>query len=153
VIGQPRRYLKRFLFVVEVDGIDGTIGFETVGPIEAEVGLVEQHEGGLVEVADQSPGKVKWTEVVLTRGATDSRDLYDWFLQVVDAEANAGLLDEEYKRNVSIVARDRDGSERVRWNLQKAWPRKWKGGEWDAKAEENVVEEITLVYQRATRTP
>jgi phage tail-like protein len=146
VQGTPRGYDKKFLFAVEIDGLD-VAWFESVSGLEAEVGVVEQHEGGNINVADQSPGKVKFSAITLMVGATDNSELYDWWLQVVDAAANVGLVDAEYKKNLSIVQKDRDGSEKRRFNLFEAWPSKYKSGEWDAKAEENVIEEVTLTYK------
>lgn len=145
VVGQPRSYDKKFLFAVEIDGLE-VAWFETCSSLEAEVGVVEQHEGGGINVADQSPGKVKFPAVTLGVGATDNTELYDWWLQVVDAEADTGEPDDDYKKQAAIVQKDRDGSEKRRFTLYKAWPSKYKAGEWDAKAEENVIEEITLTY-------
>lgn len=147
VTGTPRNYDKKFLFTVEIDGLD-IAWFESISSLESEVGVVEQHEGGLINVADQSPGKIKFAPVTLMVGATDNRELYDWHLLVADAAANAGEPDDGYKKNVAIVQKDRDGSEKKRWNLFEAWPSKFKAGEWDAKAEENVIQEITLTYKR-----
>jgi phage tail-like protein len=146
VQGTPKNYDKKFLFAVEIDGLE-VAWFESVSGLEFEVGVVEQHEGGNINVADQSPGKVKFAAVVLSIGSTDNRELYDWALLVVDAAANSGEIDNEYKKNVSIVQKDRDQSEKRRYNLFEAWPNKYKSGEWDAKAEENVVEEVTLTYR------
>lgn len=146
VQGNPRNYDKKFLFAVEIDGID-VAWFESVSGLEAEIGVVEQHEGGNINVADQSPGKVKFAAITLMVGSTDNTQLYDWWLQVIDAGANVGEVDNDYKRNLSIVQKDRDGSEKRRFNLYEAWPSKYKSGEWDAKAEENVIEEVTLTYK------
>lgn len=146
VQGTPRNYDKKFLFAVEIDGLE-VAWFETISGLESEVGVVEQHEGGNINVADQSPGKIKYSAVTLTIGATDNTELYDWHLLVVDASANAGEVDMEYKKNVAIVQKDRDQSEKRRYTLYEAWPSKYKSGEWDAKAEENVLEEVTLTYK------
>lgn len=150
VVGTPRSYDKKFLFTVEIDSLD-VAWFETCSSLEAEIGVVEQHEGGGINVADQSPGKVKFPAVTLTIGATDNEELYRWWLQVIDAAADTGEPDDSYKKNVAIVQKDRDGSEKRRHTLYKAWPSKYKAGEWDAKAEENVIEEITLTYLRFDR--
>jgi phage tail-like protein len=147
VTGTPRNYDKKFLFTVEIDGLD-VAWFEKVSGLEKEVGVVEQHEGGDPNVADQSPGKVKFSEVTLTIGATDNRELYDWSELVIDAEAGTGAVDNDYKKNVAIVQKDRDGSEKRRWNLFECWPKKFSAGEWDAKAEENVMQEVVLVVKR-----
>lgn len=150
VVGKPRSYDKRFLFTIEIDQLT-VAWFESASAIEAEVGVVEQHEGGKINVANQAPGKVKWSPVTLSIGATDNDELYQWWLLVVDSAANAGQPDDSYKKGVAIVQRDRDGSERKRWNLREAWPSKAKFGEWDAKAEENVVEEYTLTFKYAEK--
>jgi phage tail-like protein len=150
VVGTPRSYDKKFLFAIEIDGLD-VAWFETCSSLEAEIGVVEQHEGGGINVADQSPGKVKFPAVTLTVGATDNQELYNWWLQVIDAAADTGEPDDTYKKQAAIVQKDRDGTEKRRHTLYKAWPSKYKAGEWDAKAEENVIEEITLTYLRFDR--
>lgn len=147
VTGTPRSYDKKFMFTVEIDGL-AIAWFESVSGLESEVGVVEQHEGGSINVADQSPGKVKFSPVTLMVGATDNRELYDWYLLVIDAAANSGEPDDSYKKTVSIVQKDRNGTEKKRWNLFEAWPSKFKAGEWDAKAEENVMQEVTLTIKR-----
>jgi phage tail-like protein len=150
VVGTPRSYDKKFLFGIEIDGLE-VAWFETCSSLEAEIGVVEQHEGGGINVADQSPGKVKFAAVTLGIGATDNEELYKWWLQVIDAAADTGEPDDTYKKNCAIIQKDRDGSEKRRHTLYKAWPSKYKAGEWDAKAEENVIEEITLTYLRFER--
>jgi phage tail-like protein len=147
VTGTPRNYDKKFLFTVEIDGLD-VAWFESVSGLESEIGVVDQHEGGDPNVADQSPGKVKFNQVTCTIGATANRELWDWWELVIDAEAGTGAVDNEYKKNISIVQKDRDGSEKKRWNLYECWPCKFKAGEWDAKAEENVMQEVTFVVKR-----
>lgn len=147
VIGTPRSYHKKWMFKVEIDGLD-IAWFQSVSGLEQEVGIVEQHEGGNPNVADQSPGKIKNTPITLVAGVTVNSDLWDWWQLVVDATTGLGLPDEQYKRTVVISQLDRDGTVLKRWTLAKAWPHKYTGGEWDAKSEENVVESIVLVYQR-----
>jgi phage tail-like protein len=146
IVGQPRSYDKKFNFTIEIDGLD-IAWFESVSGLEAEVGVVEQHEGGQLNVADQSPGKVKFAQLTLTVGATDNQELYNWFLQVIDSASNSGQPDNAYKKSVAVVQNDRDGTEKRRYNVYEAWPCKYKAGEWDAKAEENVIQEITLCYK------
>src|SRR5258706_16390130 len=96
VTGNPRNYDKKFLYSVEIDGL-AVAWFESISGLEAEIGVVEQHEGGLINVADQSPGKVKFAALTLKVGATDNRELYDWWLLVVDAAADTGQVAKLYK--------------------------------------------------------
>lgn len=146
IVGTPRGYDQKWNFAVEIDGLD-VAWFETVSGLEFEIGVAEQHEGGSIVVASQEATKVKFTPVTLALGATGNRELYDWALEVANAAANAGAVSPDYKKSVSIVQKDRDGTEKRRYDLAEAFPTKYKSGEWDAKAEENVVEEMTLTYR------
>lgn len=146
VTGTPRNYDKKFLFTFEIDGLD-IAWFESISGLEGEIGVIEQHEGGAINTADKSLGKVKFTNLTLMVGATDNRDLYDWWLLCIDAAADTGEVDAAYKKNCSLVQKDRDGSEKRRWNIFEAFPCKFKAGDWDAKAEENVIQEMGLAYR------
>jgi phage tail-like protein len=110
-----------------------------------EVSKVEHREGGVL-IPNKSPGLVSFTDVTLERGATSDRDMWDWMVEVANAAANSGLIDDEYKRNLDIVQLDRDGSELRRWRITNAWPMKLIAGEWDNEADENVIESVTLTY-------
>ncbi len=146
VVGTPRSYFKKFKFVVEIDGIANS-GYEKAGPLESETAVIEAWEGGSLVAAAKDPGRVSFTEVVLSRGATRDEDLFRWYKSVSDAARNAGDVDPKYKKNLDIVQQDRDGTTLARWRLVDAWPRRFKAGEWDNTADENVMEEVTLVYR------
>jgi len=150
VTGEPRRYDKKFLYSIEIAGLT-VAHFQSCSELSFEVGVVEQHEAGLINVADQSPGKVKFPPIDLAIGATNDRELHDWAIQVIDAAANTGEPDDEYKKTMAIVQRERDGSEKKRYNLFKAWPFKYVAGDWDATAEENVIESMSITFIRWER--
>lgn len=145
VVGKPRKFFKKFKFVVEVDNV-AVAAFTKAGPLEVEVAVVEQYEGGTL-IPEQEPGRAKFSELTLMRGACDDLDMWNWMKQVVDAAANAGLATPEYKRNMDIVQQERDGRTLRRWRIYDAWPKKFKAGDWDNDADENVIEEAVLVYR------
>lgn len=144
VIGTPRSFHKKFKFIIEADGITHA-GFQKCSELSAEVAKVEYNEGGSI-IPDKSPGRTTFTDVTLERGACVDHELYDWFLEVVDASAGTGLVDPGYKRNVEIVQQDRDNGELRRWRLVGAWPIKFSAGDWDNDADEVVIESVTLTY-------
>lgn len=148
--GAEKSFFKSFKFRVEIDGFADS-RFQKCSAIEAEVAVIEQSEGGDL-VADKSPGRVKFADVTLTRGATKNQDMANWFEQVVDAAANSGLADAEYKRTVDIVQLDRNNQPIERTRLFKAWPSKLKKGEW-SDADENLMAELTLTYEYAKTIP
>lgn len=144
VVGSARSFYKKFKFIIEIDGV-AYAGFQKCSALEAEVAVVEQNEGGSL-IPDKSPGRVKFSDLTLDRGATDDLDLFNWFKEVVNASANSGLTDPNYKRNLDIVQQDRDGTTLRRWRITRAWPTKFSAGEWDNDADENVMESISLAY-------
>jgi len=144
IIGTPRDFHKKFKFIVEIDGL-GSSAFRDCSELAAEIAKIEQREGGVL-AADPDPGLVTYTDITLTRGATSDHDLYDWFKEVADAAANAGLVNPQFKRMVEIVQLDRDNSELRRWRVHKAWPQKIVAGSWDNEADENTIESVTLTY-------
>jgi phage tail-like protein len=142
VIGTPRSFHDKFKFVVEIDGVAHG-GFQKCSELSSELAKIEYSEGGSL-IPNKSPGRVTISDVTLERGASQDRDLYDWYLQCVDASAGVGLNDPSYKRNVDIVQQNRDGSELRRWRLFSAWPSKFVAGTWDNEADEKVIESVTL---------
>jgi len=144
VIGTPRTFHKKFKFVVEIDGV-ASAGFHKCSELAVEVANVEYYEGGSL-IPNKSPGRLKFPDVTLDRGATSDEDLFKWLSDVADASANAGLVEPDFKRNLDIVQQDRDGSTLRRWRLTGAWPVKFVAGEWDNSADENVIESVTLTY-------
>ena len=145
ITGKPRNYFKKFLFRVEIKGVT-VAKFAKAGPLEAEVAVVEQWEGGAL-AAEKSPGRYKTTDVVLERGATNDLDLWKWFKLVADISANGGAVEDDYKRTPDIVQVDRDGTELRRWTLHDAWPTKFVAGVWDNTADANTIESVTLTYK------
>lgn len=146
VIGKTRSFHKKFKFIVEVDSF-GSSAWQKCGELSSEIAKIEQWEGGAL-IPNKSPGRMTFADVTLDRGATEDLDCYNWFNTVASAVSNAGLIDDEYKRNADIVQQNRDGKTLRRWRLTNAWPMKFMAGEWDNGADENVMEGLTLTFDR-----
>jgi phage tail-like protein len=108
ILGTPRTFHKKFKFVIEIDQFSSA-GFQKCSELSVEVANIEYHEGGSL-IPNKSPGRLKFADVTLERGATRDHELFDWFSDVADAAANAGLVEPVFKRNVDIVQQDRDGT-------------------------------------------
>ncbi len=144
VTGNPRSFHKKFKFIVEIDDV-AHAGFQKCSELSVEIANVQYFEGGSL-IPNKSPGRLTFPDVTLERGATQDRDLFDWFEEVAVTSSGLGSVDPNYKRNLDIVQQDRDGSTLRRWSLTGAWPVKFVAGEWDNEADENVVESVTLAY-------
>jgi phage tail-like protein len=144
IIGKPRSFHKKFKFIVEIDQVQHA-GFQKCSELSVEIANVQYYEGGSL-IPNKSPGRLTFPDVTLERGATEDRDLFDWFQQVASTAGGLGLTDPDYKRNLDIVQQDRDGATLRRWSLTNAWPVKFVAGEWDNESDENVIESVTLSF-------
>jgi phage tail-like protein len=151
VLGTPRTFFKKFKYIVEIDQFRSA-GFQKCSELSVEVAAIEYYEGGSL-IPNKSPGRLKFADVTLERGATKDQDLFDWMSEVADAAANAGLVEPRFKRSCDIVQLDRDGSTLRRWSLSGAWPIKFVAGAWDNESDENVIESVTLTYDFFTLNP
>jgi phage tail-like protein len=145
IIGKPRSYFKKFLFTVEIPGV-GSAKFQSCSEPKMSTDVIEQWEGGAI-LPEESPGRMKVETVTLERGATKDLDLLAWYYSVNDASSGLGAPDDQYKKTVSIVQRDRDGSVLRRWRLKKAWPISYSPGGWDNTQSANMIESMQLRYK------
>ena len=144
IIGQPRSPHHRRSFQVECDDV-GSASFQKCSELAVECAKVEYFEGGAI-IPNKSPGRLTFSDVTLERGATQDRDLFDWFQDVASMSSGLGLAGEGFKRGVDIVQKDRDGTTLRRWTLSRAWPVKFVAGEWDNESDEVVIESVTLTF-------
>lgn len=131
-------------FSLELD--DVKLGYFTACSglaIELEVVThkVAQKDGKHLE--RKIPGRAKYGEVVMKRGYSDNRDLYEWFAKVVVA----GKFE---RKTAAIVVLSRDGVEVARFNLDKCWPSKLTGSDLSAKSDEVIIEEVTIQHELLT---
>ena len=125
------------------------IGNEVVGyftecsGLGARVEAVQWREGGSGRWVHQLPGRLEYADVTLRYGLTASRDLWDWFTQLMQGEAE--------RKNVSIILLDNQSQAVERWNLFQAWPKQWQGTPLDALGQEVAVESVTLVFEYLER--
>src|SRR3954471_8436716 len=105
-------------FNLEVDSVSIAY-FTGCSGLSMEFDVVSFKEGDGKKVVERKrPGKPKYSEVVLKRGFTSNKALYDWFDSVVKAS------DPTPYKTASIVVMDRNGEEAARFNLEQAWPNK-----------------------------
>jgi phage tail-like protein len=133
---------RNFNFLVEIQGITQA-GFTDCSGFNASNDPIEYREGGHVTSPRKLPGMTKYSNITLKWGLTDSRELYDWFRDVVN-----GKID---RRNGSIIVRDLDGTVKVRWDFYDAWPTKFDHPDFSAKSNEVAIETLELAVERFER--
>jgi len=88
----------------------------------------------------QRMGRVTFATVVLKRGMTSTRDLWNWF-QLLTGGAYA------YRLSVEIEMRNNAGAPALTWKLARAMPVKFKAADLNARGAEVGIEELHLVHE------
>ncbi|MBP1733181.1 MAG: phage tail tube protein gp19 [Deltaproteobacteria bacterium] len=129
---------ENFNFRVEIDGITQA-GFSEVSVLEASVDVVEYREGNELSHVRKLPGRVKYGNVTLKWGVTNSQELYNWWKSVRDGNV--------IRKNMSIVLMDQQRNDVKRWNVREAWPVSYKVGPLDAKGNDVLIEELEITNE------
>lgn len=96
--------------------------------------------GGSNYGAAQRVGPVTFATVVLKRGMTSTRDLWNWFQAV-----NGGAY--SYRLTVRITMQSPDGEPVLTWVLDRALPVKFKAADLNARGTEIGIEELHLAHE------
>jgi len=131
-----------FNFLVELDGITQA-SFQECSGLDSTTDPVEYREGGENTTVRKLPGKTTYADISLKRGITDSDELWQWRKSVVNGQIQ--------RRNGSIILLDLEGNEKIRWNFFNAWPSKWEGPSFDAKANDIAIETLTIAHEGIER--
>jgi len=140
--GQRVDPYRNFNFLVELDGITQA-GFTDCSGFGASTDPIEYREGGENKTPRKLPGLTKFTNITLKWGLTDSRELYDWYRDVVNGKIQ--------RKNGSIIVLDLEGNEKVRWNFLNAWPTKWDAPDFSAKGNDIAIDMLELAVEGTER--
>jgi phage tail-like protein len=140
--GDRKDPFRNFNFLVEIDGITQA-GFTECTGFGANTDPIEYREGGETKTVRKLPGITKYPNITLKWGLTDSRELYDWYRDVVNGKIE--------RRSGSIILNDLEGAEVARYNFFEAWPTKWDGPDFNAKGTDVAIETLELAHERIER--
>lgn len=130
--------LQKFMFRVTIPGLPTGLGFQKVGGLTREVGVVEYLEG-LYQYTHKLPGREKVGEVTLERGSYATKELEALYKKV--------LTDPEIRNTVIIEILDRFGEAKRTYKLAEAWVSKWEGSDLDATSDDVAIEKLTLQFE------
>ena len=131
-------------FLVEIDGITQA-GFQECSGLDSQTASVDYREGADAMHVRKLSGLNSFSPISLKRGITDSKELWNWRLDVVAGKTG------EMRRNASIVLLDEKGAEKMRWNLLNAWPSKWTGPAFNATDNSVAVEVLEITHEELSR--
>ncbi|MCE9673645.1 phage tail protein [Myxococcus stipitatus] len=135
-VGCARRDASRaYHFKLLIDGVDEG-DFTRCTDLELEASDPSGGEG--------LAGAVPQGDMTLSHGVTRSPELWQWFV----ASMNGMPL----RKNVSVLLLDPDGmTQKLRWNLNEAWPKKWRAAPLDALGQRIAIDSLTLVFESISR--
>lgn len=130
--------LQKFMFRVTIPGLPAGLGFQKVGGLNREVGVVEYLEG-LYQYTHKLPGREKVGEVTLERGSYATKEL--------EAQYKHALTNPNFRNTVIIEILNRFGEAKRTYKLAEAWVSKWEGSDLDASSDDVAIEKITLQFE------
>lgn len=128
----------QFNFLLEIDGAVKA-GFSEVSGLTTETAIIEYREGSDRTPPRKLPGLTKYSNIVLKRGITKDRSLWDWRKTVIDGAVR--------RANGSIILLDDSRQEVVRWNFREGWPSKWEGPTLNAKSSDLAIETLEIAHE------
>lgn len=136
---------KKYNYSVVIGGISQA-GFSEVSAADTEVQPIEYREGTYKKMTvGKLSGLVKYGNVTLKWGISDSKEFVDWIKKCEGGETE--------RQKVTIQLMDDTNQEpKAEWELEEAWPTKYTAP--DLKADDNGVafESIELCHEGLTRT-
>ena len=124
-------------FLVKAD--DCTIGrFAHCHGLSAEYEIEEYAEGGQNAFVHKLRGRMRYPNLVLSRGITHESGLMDWFLQTKQAGERG---------NISVSLLGPDGKPVRRWGFEGAFPVRWEGPVLNARSHTAATETLEIAHR------
>jgi phage tail-like protein len=134
--------IHSFRFKVEISGLL-VGGFSEVSGLEANTEFDEYREGGVNDYTHKLPKTTKYSNLILKKGMTDSKDLFNWHQDVVVGNIQ--------RKNITIFIVDATGTRVREWTFQDAFPIKWTRSELKADSNSLSVESIEIAHHGLVR--
>jgi len=129
----------QFNFLIEIDGVVKG-GFSEASGLTTDTNIIEYREGSEQHGSTRKlPGLIKYNNIVLKRGWTKDKSLWQWRKKVIDGKTQ--------RNNGSIVLLDEARNEALRFNFREGWPSKWEGPALNAKTSEVAIETLEIAHE------
>ncbi len=125
-----------FNFEVQIEDII-VGGFSEVSGLRIETEVYAIKEGGMNYFEYKLPKSTKFSDITFKRGITDW-DLYNWYLDIIYGNI--------IRKNGSIILRDQDKEELLRWDFYEAYPIKWESSTLSSSGNAIATETLVLTH-------
>lgn len=134
---------KKYNYKVVIDQTEEA-GFSEVSAPEITSDPVEYRVEAMAgKTPGKQPGILKYSNVTLKRGTTESRVFASWMKEIQNGKAP--------RKNVVITLIDDEMQEAASWQLEKAWPTKYTAPDFNATSNEVAIESLELVCEGINR--
>jgi phage tail-like protein len=130
--------ISAFNFIIEIDGVV-VGGFAECSGLQTETPPIEYRTGAEDITVRKLPGLRKYPNIVLKRGYTNSRELWEWRKKVINGRTD--------RRSGSITLLDEARQKALEWKFREAWPTKWDGPTLNAKNNEVSIETLEIAHE------
>jgi len=131
-------------FLVTINGVldDGRAihgSFAEVSGLEVTITPIEYRNGSEDITVRKLPGLKKFTNITLKRGAIGDLTLWQWIKTVMNGQTQ--------RADGTITLLDESRQAVMTWTFRRAWPCKWSGPSFNAKANEVAIESIEICHE------
>lgn len=135
---------RNMRFLVEIDSVVQA-GFSEATIPDSSQDPIEYREGSEPPYNRKIPGVVKYGNISLKWGITDSMELYEWRKLVEQGKMK------DARRNMAIILLDEEANPKSRWEFSEAWPSKYDAPDMNAKGTDIAIETLEIVHEKMER--
>ena len=140
MVAPERTYLQTGRFMVELDGVL-VAAFQECSGLNVEVTTEPRPEGGNNEFVRLIPGGLKYGNITLKRGLTESPQFMAWRPTITNGQINV------QRKTISIKVFTHGGETIKQWDVTRAFPVKWTGPDLKATSMDVAIESLELAHE------
>jgi phage tail-like protein len=130
---------SQFNFLIEIDGVVRG-GFSECSGLTSDTNIIEYREGNEKTLTVRKlPGLAKYPPIMLKRGQTKDRSLWDWRKKVTDGQTS--------RTDGSIVLLDEAKRRALTWHFREGWPSKLEAPALNGKTSEVAIETLEICHE------
>jgi phage tail-like protein len=138
-------FTGHFVFSVGSEGEIEIGAFTECSGLSVDVEVEELKEGGQNQFVHKLPGRLKWPNIVLKRGITNSDQLFAWLAEC-SGEGFEGLGNKLARKEGEVALMDSSGNRIRTWEFEGAFPVKWTGPTLAAGSRDAATEQLEIAH-------
>jgi phage tail-like protein len=132
-------------YKLAIDGINQA-GFSEATIPDSTQDPIEYREGDEIPTVRKIPGLIKYGNLTLKWGITDSMDLYNWRKIIEEGKTK------DNRKSISVTLIDEEGNDKCIWTFVNAWPTKYDAPDLNATGSDIAIETLEIAHEGMLRT-